>query len=198
MPPPKTSIILKILFRLLILEQKFKRYINKSPFLKNIVSKDVLSFKQPPLSRGLAIGMFCALLPMPFQMVPAFIMCWIAFANIPAAILCVWISNPLTYAPIFYICYQIGHYVDLGNEQAATLTLDDFSQAFMPLISGIFKQETDLFNAGGSAGKLLLDLYITTLQGGVFLGIVLGVIFYFLGHPLSRYIQSYYDKKQAH
>ncbi len=189
------NLTIKIILRLLILEHKFKRIIKKSTLLKKFVHKDLLSLQQKPLSRGLAIGIFCALLPMPFQMVPAIIMCWIGFANIPIAILCVWISNPLTYAPIFYLCYQIGALLNIGNADNTNLSLNDFSEIFIPLFTNIINGEIDLLMSGNAAGNLLLDFYMTILYGGLFSGMILAVVFYYLGYPLSRYITKYIKKR---
>jgi uncharacterized protein (DUF2062 family) len=47
-------------------------------------------------SGGIAVGMFCAFIPMPFR------------SNILVAVPTVWISNPLTMPPMFYFCYLIG------------------------------------------------------------------------------------------
>ena len=57
---------------------------------------------------AIAVGVFCSFLPIPFQMLLAAIAA-IAFRfNILVAVPTVWISNPLTFAPIFYFCYRIG------------------------------------------------------------------------------------------
>ncbi len=60
---------------------------------------------------GAAIGLFCAFLPIPFQMVLAAAIAVIVRGNIPVAVILVWISNPLTWGPIYYACYKIGQTV---------------------------------------------------------------------------------------
>ena len=55
--------------------------------------------------------MFWAFLPIPFQMFPAALFCFFARGNLPLALVAVWISNPLTYAPIFYFEYQFGAFL---------------------------------------------------------------------------------------
>ncbi|MCW4151677.1 DUF2062 domain-containing protein [Halomonas sp. 18H] len=54
------------------------------------------------------IGLFCALLPIPFQMAPAALGAWALRANLPLSIALVWITNPLTMPLIFYANYRLG------------------------------------------------------------------------------------------
>lgn len=59
-------------------------------------------------SGGIAVGIFCAFIPMPFQMLLAAIGAIMFKSNILVAVPMVWISNPLTMPPLFYFCYLIG------------------------------------------------------------------------------------------
>jgi uncharacterized protein (DUF2062 family) len=59
-------------------------------------------------SSGIAVGIFCAFIPIPFQMLLAAIGAILFRSNILVAVPMVWISNPLTIAPIFYFCYWVG------------------------------------------------------------------------------------------
>ena len=54
------------------------------------------------------IGVFCAFLPMPFQTVLAGFLAIILKRNLPLSVGLVFISNPITMAPIFYFNYLIG------------------------------------------------------------------------------------------
>lgn len=54
------------------------------------------------------IGLFCAFLPIPLQMLPAAALVVVFRCNLPIAIVLVWISNPLTIAPMFYFTYRLG------------------------------------------------------------------------------------------
>ena len=52
--------------------------------------------------------MFCAFIPVPFQMLLAAIGAVILRVNILVAVPTVWITNPFTMTPIFYFCYLVG------------------------------------------------------------------------------------------
>ncbi|MFT5505539.1 MAG: hypothetical protein ACI845_003213 [Gammaproteobacteria bacterium] len=57
---------------------------------------------------GLAVGLFFAFVPMPFQMLLAAVAAIIFKVNILIAVPVVWISNPITMPVIFYFCYRLG------------------------------------------------------------------------------------------
>lgn len=59
-------------------------------------------------SGGVAVGLFWAFMPMPFQMIPAAICAVWLRVNLPISIALVWITNPITIPPIFWFCYQVG------------------------------------------------------------------------------------------
>jgi len=67
------------------------------------------------VSGAFAIGLFCAFLPMPFQMVVAGAGAIAFRVNLPLAVATVWITNPVTMPPIFYFNYVVGEIL-LGME----------------------------------------------------------------------------------
>ena len=54
------------------------------------------------------MGIFCAFLPMPFEMIVALFIAAMIGANVPFSIACVWLSNPLTWIPLYTPCYLLG------------------------------------------------------------------------------------------
>ena len=54
------------------------------------------------------IGVFSAFLPIPAQMMLAAVLAVRFKCNLPLSVLLVWITNPLTIAPVFYFTYRIG------------------------------------------------------------------------------------------
>ncbi|MGB1220721.1 MAG: DUF2062 domain-containing protein [Alcanivoracaceae bacterium] len=64
------------------------------------------------------IGIFCALLPIPLQMVVAAVLALRFKCNLPLSMLLVWFTNPLTYVPVFYFTYRVGAWM-LGSAVSA-------------------------------------------------------------------------------
>ena len=61
--------------------------------------------------RGLALGAFICCLPMPGHSALSVLGSLYLRANMPVAFAAVWINNPLTLGPIYYIAYKIGKHI---------------------------------------------------------------------------------------
>jgi uncharacterized protein len=59
-------------------------------------------------SLAVALGIFCAFIPVPFQMLIAAVGAIMLRVNILIAVPMVWISNPVTMGPMYYFCYLVG------------------------------------------------------------------------------------------
>ena len=81
-------------------------------YLNALIHKENLwHVNRNSIANAFAVGLFCAFIPIPFQTIlAALIAVWVG-ANIPVSILLVWISNPFTIAPIFYLCYKVGELI---------------------------------------------------------------------------------------
>lgn len=62
-------------------------------------------------SGGFAIGFFVAFIPIPFQMVIAALGAFWFRVNLPIAVALVWLTNPFTMPPIFYVTYKLGSWL---------------------------------------------------------------------------------------
>lgn len=64
---------------------------------------------------AVAVGLFCAFVPIPVQMIMAATIAVHLRCNVPVSVALVWISNPLTFPPMFYATYLLGAWI-LGSE----------------------------------------------------------------------------------
>ena len=76
---------------------------------------NLLHINRHSVSLAVYIGIFSAFLPLPGQTFIAVWMCFWLGANLPIAAVVIWISNPITMPPMFYLTYQLGS-VLLGTE----------------------------------------------------------------------------------
>lgn len=77
------------------------------------------------------------MIPMPFQMAAAGVIACLTRCNIPAALACTWISNPLTMAFFIYIQYKAGVLVlGHGDREPHGGIVDLLKHAPLPFITG--------------------------------------------------------------
>ncbi len=60
---------------------------------------------------GVAIGLFCGLIPGPFQMISAALLAILFRVNLPVAAFTTLYTNPLTIVPLYLLAYEIGRWV---------------------------------------------------------------------------------------
>ena len=110
-------------------------------FLKKYkIPPEYLSTNRKMVARGVALGIFIAFIPMPFQMVAVVAMMPFLRFNVPLGIAMCWLSNPFTMPPMYYMEYLTGSFF-LGMEPAPVeMTLvwfsENISKIFIPLYVG--------------------------------------------------------------
>jgi hypothetical protein len=72
---------------------------------------DLWHLNRRSVSSAVAIALFCAYLPMPGETVVAVALALLARANLPISVVLVWISNPLTWLPMFAPAYYVGAWI---------------------------------------------------------------------------------------
>ena len=65
-------------------------------------------FSRKSIAAAFAVGLFFAWVPVPFQMVLAAGGAILVHANLPVSIALVWVTNPITMPPMFYLAYKLG------------------------------------------------------------------------------------------
>ncbi len=103
--------------------------------------KAYLSVNRRMVTRGVAVGLFWGFIPMPMQMLAVMATTPFLRFNVPIAISMVWLSNPFTMPPMYYMEYLTGNLI-LGQEgiDDIELTMEWFSanigDIFIPLYVG--------------------------------------------------------------
>ena len=109
-----------------------------------VLQPNLWHINKKSVSRGFAIGAFCAFLPIPGiqTLLAAFLSITFA-ANLPLAVILTWITNPFTYIPIVYFAIKIGGIFinaestyGIKSEQINIVT--DLMQYWEPLFIGSF------------------------------------------------------------
>jgi len=103
--------------------------------------KAYLAVNRRMITRGVAVGLFWGFIPMPMQMLAVMATTPFLRFNVPIAISMVWLSNPITMPPMYYIEYLTGNFI-LGREGIADIELtmswftEHFDEILVPLYVG--------------------------------------------------------------
>lgn len=122
------------------------------------------------VSGGVAAGLFWAMIPIPMQMLAAAFTAVVFRINLPISVVLVWLTNPITMPPIFYVSYLVGTWI-LGT----------------PPDAGEFQMSLEWITTELNA--IWKPLYL----GGLVLGVVLGTLgycvmrLYWRWHVISKY-----------
>ena len=105
------------------------------------------------------LGLFVAFLPVPFQMVLAATGALWLRVNLPLAVALVFVTNPLTMGPAFYLCYKVGAWL-LGSPVIQS------EKHFSPSIEWLFEQLATVWQPL-VAGSLLTASAVGLLGYGI-------------------------------
>lgn len=78
------------------------------PFGEWVYASNYWHLNRYSASMAFFVGLFVAFLPIPGQMLVAALLAIRLRCNLPLSIALVWVSNPLTAPPLFYLAYRLG------------------------------------------------------------------------------------------
>lgn len=117
------------------------------------------------ISGGVALGLFCALMPFPGQLLFGPLLAIWLRVNLPATLVLIFTTNPLTMPPVFYSTYRLGAWLlgepvvklDFSLSWEALRTL---GSVWEPLLLGSFITAVLASGLGYLTVRLLWRLYI--------------------------------------
>ncbi len=118
------------------------------------------------VAMGVALGIFFGLL-VPVAQIPLSVAAAVVLrANVPAAAVSTLITNPLTFGPLYYAAYKLGHWIT-GEPDKPDKQVQTEAAAHELHAAGLPKEDVHLWQRMQSIGKpLLLGLaIIATLMG---------------------------------
>ena len=125
------------------------REIRRHAFLRRVFGKllfdtDLWHLNRASVAGAVSVGLFMAWVPVPFQMILAAGVAIAVRCNLPVSVALVWISNPLTAAPLFYGAYELGGWmldvprVDLRIDISLQWLLHELGRVWEPFLLGCF------------------------------------------------------------
>ncbi len=101
----------KFLKRIMPDHQTMSEHPYLQKFGQRITEPKLWHLNRRSVSLGLALGLFIGFMPILGQIVLAAGLAILFRVNLPVAVMAVWISNPLTIAPIYFFTYKVGAWV---------------------------------------------------------------------------------------
>ena len=140
-----------------------------TPFTKAIFNKRYWKPCRATVANGLSIGLFCAMLPIPMQMVVAALGCLRARGNVPVALAACWISNPITQIPIWVLQQQFGNWLheSVGVPNIPFLSKLEFTKDIQDIYI-LGNKVMDATTVSGNAGDFVLGF----LAAGICLSLI--------------------------
>jgi len=118
------------------------------------------------VSMAFLVGLFIMWVPLPSQMILAAGAAILFRCNLPIAIALVWITNPITMAPMFYFAYKLGNLMlglpanDIEFEASFDWIQQEMEIIWQPLLLGCFTLGVTSAITGFLAIRLLWRLHI--------------------------------------
>ena len=144
-------------------------------FLRPLMDEpNLFHLNRHSVSVAFFVGIFCAFLPIPGQTAVGLLMAFLLRCNLPITIALIWISNPLTIPPLFYLTFEFGRWL-----------LDSPPMDFSIQLSW------EWFDRQGKS--LIAPLFV----GSVICGLVFGAIGYLAINQLWRWhVVRHWEKRK--
>lgn len=130
---------------------------------------------------GVAVGLFCGLIPGPLQMLGSAIACVMLRVNLPLALVTTFYTNPITIVPLYVLAYEIGGFTLGARELLKPPALPDWDWSHS-------------FNSMQAMGRWMLGLGAPLAVGLLMLASILAAV----GYVTVRGMWSVYLRRAWH
>lgn len=114
-----------------------------------------------------SVGLFCAFVPVPFQMILGAAGAIIWRVNLPISVGLVWLTNPITMPPVFYFAYKLGTWIlgaslhkDVTFELSVDWIMGELTVIWQPFLLGCFLLGATSAFLGNMTVRLLWRLHV--------------------------------------
>ncbi len=145
---------------------KFREHPHLQRFGTRLQDANLWHLNRRSVAGGVAVGLFWAFIPIPFQMIPAAASAIALRTNLPISVVLVWITNPLTMPPIWYATYRFGAWLldlpprDVDFTLSLENLLNNMQGIWKPLFLGSFATSVIAAVGGFALVRLAWRLYI--------------------------------------
>ena len=111
-------------------------------FGQPLLDSDLWHLSRNSVALAVSIGLFMAWVPVPFQMVLAAGAAILVRCNLPVSVAMVWVSNPVTVAPLFFAAHKLGGWTldrppgDFRIELSFRWLFEELGKVWEPLLLG--------------------------------------------------------------
>jgi len=145
--------------------------IREEPILKRVFGtllheSNLWHLNRRSVTVAVAIGLFMAFTPIPLQMVAAAVAAMLLKANLPISVCLVWITNPVTMAPIYLFAYKLGAWLlnlppsDMSFELSLSWLIQELDHIWKPLLFGCLVLSITASSVGYTATNILWRLHV--------------------------------------
>ncbi len=146
--------------------QKIQKEKSLGIFGELLHDKNLWHLNRRSVSVACAIGLFCAFIPIPFQMLLAAGLAIIFRCNLPISVALVWITNPITMPPLFFLAYKVGTWLTnvypgpFDFELSLNWLFTELRERWQPFLMGCLFMGTLSGLIGFISARVLWRLYI--------------------------------------
>lgn len=139
-----------------------------SIFGELIHDRNLWHMNRRSVAGAFAIGLFSAFIPIPFQMLLAAGLAIIFRCNLPISVALVWVTNPITMPPLFFLAYKIGAWltnVHLGPfefELSLHWLFTELRDRWRPFLAGCLFMGALTGSIGYIAARIIWRFYVVS------------------------------------